>query len=135
MPSTDEEVKEEKAPEGDSEKQGAEAEKKPAAAPPEEEEQFVRQRLPDPKNKEIFGIADQLVGGSRIKVNCEDGRARLGRIPGKMKRRMWIRTGDLLIVKPWDFQDDKCDIKYRYMRTQSINLAKRGLLPDSVNIF
>ena len=100
-----------------------------------DEEEFVRVRVPNPRNKEMFGVADQLVGGSRIKVNCEDGRARLGRIPGKMKRRMWIRTGDLLIIKPWDIQDDKCDILYRYMRTQSIHLSKRNLIPETIDIF
>jgi len=97
--------------------------------------EFVRVKLPDGRNKEFFGIADQLMGASRIKVNCEDGRSRLGRIPGKMKKRMWIRTGDLLIVKPWDFQDDKCDILYRYTRTQAVNLSKRGKIPQSVDIF
>ncbi len=99
------------------------------------EEGYFRARLPDIKNKEMFGIADQLVGGSRIKVNCEDGRSRLGRIPGKMKRRMWIRTGDLLIIRPWDFQADKCDIKYRYMRTQAVNMSKRKMIPESIDIF
>lgn len=110
-------------------------------APQEEEEEeesaeeFVRVRLPNTRDREMFGIADQLVGGSRIKVNCEDGRARLGRIPGKMKRRMWIRNGDLLIVKPWEFQNDKCDILYRYFRTQAVHLSKKNLIPETIDIF
>jgi translation initiation factor 1A len=48
---------------------------------------------------------------------------------------MWIRPGDLLIVKPWDFQNEKCDVLFRYTRTQSINLSKRKLIPESINIF
>ncbi|MBW3583300.1 MAG: translation initiation factor eIF-1A [Euryarchaeota archaeon] len=97
--------------------------------------EFFRIRTPDHRNREMYGIADQLVGGSRIKVNCEDGRSRLGRIPGKMKRRMWIRTGDLLVLKPWDFQDDKCDILFRYTRTQAIHLSKRNMVPKSIDIY
>lgn len=96
---------------------------------------YVRVRVPNARDREMFGITDQLVGGSRVMVNCEDGRTRLGRIRGKMKRRMWIRPGDLLIIKPWDIQDDKCDVRYRYTRTQAIHLAKRKLVPETINIF
>lgn len=71
----------------------------------------TRVRLPNIKENEMFGIADQLLGASKIKVMCEDGVSRVGRIPGKIKKRMWIREGDLLIVSVWDFQPDKCDVR------------------------
>jgi translation initiation factor 1A len=90
----------------------------------------VRYPLPDPTKKEMFGIADQLLGASKMIVMCEDGKSRMARIPGKMKRRMWIKPGDLVIIKPWDIQDDKADVRYRYLRTQSVNLSRRGLIPD-----
>lgn len=96
---------------------------------------YGRVRLPDQRNKEIFALADTLMGASRIAVNCQDGKSRMGRIPGKMKKRQWIRPGDLLIVKPWDFQPDKCDVKFRYTRTQAVHLSRRKLLPESMNIF
>lgn len=100
-----------------------------------EGEDYSRVPLPDQRNKEIFAIADALMGASRIKVVCADGKSRMGRIPGKMKKRQWIRPGDLVVVKPWDFQDEKCDVLLRYTRTQAVNLAKRKLLPDAINIF
>jgi translation initiation factor 1A len=100
-----------------------------------EGEDFARVQLPDVRNKEMFAIADSLLGASRIKVVCQDGVSRMGRIPGKMKKRQWIRPGDLVIVKAWDFQADKCDVVFRYTRTQAVNLAKRKLLPESINIF
>lgn len=99
------------------------------------EEEVFRVRLPRTKEGEIFGIADQLLGASRIKVMCADGKSRLGRIPGKLKKRMWIREGDLLIVRPWEFQDEKCDIRHRYMRTESTYMSRRGMIPKSINIF
>jgi translation initiation factor 1A len=92
---------------------------------------FVRLRLPKKDRGEIFGIAEQLLGASRIKVMCVDGKSRMGRIPGKIKKRMWIREGDLLIVKPWDFQDDKADIIYRYTKTQASSLKRKQLLPSA----
>ncbi|UCG71091.1 MAG: translation initiation factor eIF-1A [Thermoplasmata archaeon] len=96
---------------------------------PGPQEGYVRLRLPDRDGGQIFGIAEQLLGASRIKVMCQDGKSRMGRIPGKIKKRMWIREGDLLIVKPWDFQDDKADIIYRYTKTQASSLKRKTLLP------
>lgn len=96
---------------------------------------YVRVRLPNTRGGEIFGIADQLLGASRIRVMCADGKSRMGRIPGKIKKRMWIREGDLLIIKPWDFQDEKADILYRYTKTQSSYLSRKRMIPQQINIF
>ncbi len=103
--------------------------------PEEGEEQFVRVKLPRRKEGKIFAIADQLLGASRIKVMCADGKSRMGRIPGKIRKRMWIREGDLLIVRPWEFQDTKADIKYRYTKTQSSYLKRKNMIPSTVDIF
>ena len=100
----------------------------------ESEEAVQRYRMPDTRNREMFAIADQLMGASKLRVMCEDGKSRMARIPGKMKRRMWIKPGDLVIVKPWDFQDDKADVKYRYVRTQAANLSKRGKIPALLDV-
>lgn len=91
--------------------------------------------MPKKNKREIFGIADQLLGASKIRVVCEDDKSRLGRIPGKLKKRMWIREGDLLIIRPWEFQDEKADVVYRYTRTQASYLSRKGAIPESVNIF
>ena len=99
------------------------------------EGEYFRLRLPDRSKKEMFAIADRLMGGSRINAVCEDGKARMARIPGKMKRKARVRAGDLLIIKPWDIQNEKADIVYRYNRTQSITLSRRKLLPDEINVF
>jgi translation initiation factor 1A len=94
-------------------------------------------RLPLPRRErgEIFGVANQLLGAARIRVMCEDSVSRMGRITGKMKKKMWIREGDLLIIRPWGFQEGKADILFRYSRTQSTYLARRNVLPASIDIF
>jgi translation initiation factor 1A len=91
--------------------------------------------MPRRNEGEIFAVAEQLLGASRIRIMCEDGLSRMGRIPGKLRKRMWMREGDLLIVKPWDFQDEKADIRFRYTKTQSVYLSKKGMIPEIVNIF
>lgn len=95
----------------------------------------LRVKMPDKKEGELFGIADALVGGSRLEVMCEDGVKRLARIPGKMKRRMWIREGDLVIVKPWDFQNDKADVVWRYTKTQAEYLSRKQMIPTQIDVF
>lgn len=104
-------------------------------APYDADDGYVRFRLPRKRDKEMFGIADQLLGASRIKVMCADGKSRMGRIPGKLKKRMWIRVGDLVIIRPWEFQDEKSDIVWRYTKTQASLLSRKRMLPESINIF
>ncbi|MEM0448879.1 MAG: translation initiation factor eIF-1A [Methanomassiliicoccales archaeon] len=99
------------------------------------EEEILRTPYPNKKEGEMFGIADQLLGASRIKIMCADGKSRMGRIPGKIRKRMWIREGDLVIVKPWEFQDDKADILYRYTKTQAAYLSRKKVLPKNLDIF
>ncbi|MCK5290560.1 MAG: translation initiation factor eIF-1A [Thermoplasmata archaeon] len=102
---------------------------------PDEGVPITRVRRPWVNKGELYAVADQLLGASRIRVMCEDGKSRMGRIPGKLKKRMWIREGDLLIVKPWDFQDEKSDILYRYTKTQSSYLKRRGWIPHNIDVF
>ena len=96
---------------------------------------YVRVRLPRRERRELFAIADQLLGASKIRIVCADGKTRLGRIPGKLRRRMWIREGDLLIVRPWEFQDEKADVVWRYTKTQSTYLSRQKRIPKLVDIF
>jgi translation initiation factor 1A len=93
---------------------------------PEEEDEF---RLRLPRGREVIGILDQRVGGSRMKVRCMDGKTRLCRIPGKLKRRLWTREGDVLLIEPWEFGgDDKGDVIFKYRPNHINQLKKRGIL-------
>ena len=95
----------------------------------------IRVPLPKRKINEMFAIADQILGGRRVRAVCEDGDSRLARIPGKMRRRQWVREGDLIVIQPWDFQDEKANVVMRYTKTQSLYLSRKGVLPDIVDLF
>ncbi|MCL4323167.1 MAG: translation initiation factor eIF-1A [Candidatus Thermoplasmatota archaeon] len=99
------------------------------------EENFTRVIVPNKRKGELYGIVEKLSGGSHLSVMCEDGYTRTARIPGKMKKRMWIRENDLVIVKPWQFQTEKADIVYRYTQTQANYLSRNSALPELINIF
>jgi translation initiation factor 1A len=89
----------------------------------------VIQNMILPATTDVLGVAVKLLGFDRILVRCQDGHERLCRIRGKIKRRVWIREGDIVLVSPWDFQSEsKGDIIWRYTRAQAEVLRKRGYL-------
>lgn len=91
------------------------------------EEEIVRIKLP--KNNQSLGIVDQRLGASRMKVKCLDGKTRICRIPGRLKRKLWVREEDIVLVEPWELGgDEKGDIIYKYKKTQILFLKKKGYL-------
>ena len=87
------------------------------------------QRLRMPRPGEIMGVVMQLHGGARMMVHCEDGKDRMCRVPGKIKRYIWVKEGDYVLVVPWQVEgDEKADIVYRYIRVQVEQLRARGVI-------
>ena len=94
----------------------------------------LRIPIPEKEGNEMFAIVNHVLGGSRMNVQSADGKSRLARIPGRMKRRMGrIKMGDLIIISPWDIQDEKADILYRYRKNQIRFLDKRDMLPAELS--
>jgi len=92
-------------------------------------ESAIKPRLPE--EGEVLGIVEKLLGYDRVMVKCFDGFSRLCRIRGKMKRRVWIRLNDIVIVAPWNFQSEKRgDVTYRYRLNQTEWLISNGYLKD-----
>ncbi len=82
-----------------------------------------------PATTDVLGVAVKMFGFDRIMVKCQDGHERMCRIRGKIKRRVWIREGDIVLVSPWDFQaDTRGDIIWRYTRGQADWLRRKGYL-------
>lgn len=94
-----------------------------------EEEKPELRRLRMPKNDEVFGVVERMLGGSRMLVRCKDDRVRTCRVPGRIRRRIWIKEGDVVIIKPWAVQgEEKGDIVWRYTKPQVNRLINRGVL-------
>ena len=82
-----------------------------------------------PATSDVLCVATKLLGFDRVMVKCQDGHERMCRIRGKIKRRVWIREGDIVLVSPWDFQaETRGDIFWRYTRAQADWLRKKGYL-------
>ena len=87
------------------------------------------QKMVLPATSDVLGMAVKMLGSERILVKCQDGKERLCRVRGKLKRRVWIREGDIVLVSPWDFQADKRgDIFWRYRKNQTEWLRGHGYL-------
>jgi len=89
------------------------------------EEEIIRVRIP--RKGEILGMVVAMLGAGRLNVNCEDGFTRICRIPGKMRRRIWVRVGDLVLIKPWEVQsNERGDVIWMYKKNQADWLRRKG---------
>jgi len=97
---------------------------------PSDEPQVIRVRIP--QKNEILGIVQQRLGGSRMRVLCLDGKERICRIPGRLRRSLWVRESNVVIVEPWELGgDEKGDIIYKYRGNAEIDfLKKKGYLKN-----
>ncbi len=81
-----------------------------------------------PQAGELLGRVIKISGGNQVVVQCVDGVTRLCRIRGKMKRRMWIRERDIVLVSPWDFDNRRADIIWRYIKDHADWLENNGYM-------
>lgn len=72
----------------------------------------------EPENNEIIGVVSNMLGGSRLRVVCMDDEERMCRIPGRLKNKVWIEEDDVVIVEPWDWQDEKGDVVHKYKENE-----------------
>ena len=103
--------------------------KKKEANAREEKYQEEISRIKLPRGTEIFGILETMLGGSRMRVRCFDGKERICRIPGRLKRKIWVREGDVIVIEPWEFDGDhKGDVVFKYRASQVDWLKRKGYL-------
>lgn len=79
-----------------------------------------------PTDDEVFATVTDMQGYGRVRLRCADGTERMGRIPGRMRKRIWIREGDVVLAEPWDWQDEKADVTWRYDAAATDQLREEG---------
>ena len=92
-------------------------------------------RIKIPRGNEKAGKVVQRLGGNRMDILCQDGKTRNCRVPGRFKRRFWLRPGDYVIIIPWEYDDSKGDIVYQYKKGSEKQLRKAGLLENIKDAF
>ena len=99
----------------------------------ENNQEVVRVKLP--RGREVLGILDQRVGASRMLVKCLDGKTRNCKVPGRLRRKLWLREGDIILVEPWEYDNEKGNILFKYNPASIQWLKNKGYLKQIENEF
>ena len=81
---------------------------------------------------EEYAQVIKILGDGRFECNCADGVKRVAHVRGKMRKRIWIANGDIIIVSLRDFEPEKCDVVEKYKEKEVAKLKKAGEIPDSM---
>lgn len=95
-------------------------------------EQQVQTRYRRPRDKQLIGMVLERLGGKRMSIKTTDNKIRNCRVPGRFRRKFWLRPGNFVMIEPWPDDDDKGDIIYQYRPGEIIQLKKQGIA-DSLN--
>ncbi len=89
----------------------------------------IEYRLKLPEQGEVIGTVTKTAGATKFFVDCSDGKQRLCSIPGRFRRRFWVKENDVVIVKPWVVQSDiRGDIVWRYSVMDINKLREKQLV-------
>jgi len=75
-----------------------------------------------------------MLGNGRLQVQSFDGKVRLGHIRGKLKKKVWISAGDVVLIGLRDFQDSKCDVIMKYLPEEVKALKNYKEIPEDIKI-
>lgn len=75
-----------------------------------------------------------MLGNGRLEAMCFDGNKRLCHIRGKLRKKVWINTSDIILIGLRDFQDEKADVILKYTADEARHLKSKGEIPENVNI-
>ncbi len=81
-----------------------------------------------------YAQVTRMLGNGRLEAMCFDGVNRLCHIRGKLRKRVWIGVGDIVLLGLREFQDQKADIISKYDGDEARALKSYGELPDTVQI-
>jgi len=76
----------------------------------------------------------KMLGNGRLEAQCFDGVKRLSHIRGKLRKKVWINCGDIILVGLREFQDVKADVILKYTPDEARKLQSLGEIPNSTKI-
>ncbi|KAI0379130.1 hypothetical protein F5Y04DRAFT_260507 [Hypomontagnella monticulosa] len=76
----------------------------------------------------------KMLGNGRLEAQCFDGAKRLAHIRGKLRKKVWINNGDIILLSLRDYQDEKGDVILKYSADEARSLKAYGELPESAKI-
>ena len=74
----------------------------------------------------------KMLGNGRLEAQCFDGARRLAHIRGKLRKKVWINQGDIILLSLRDYQDEKGDVIMKYSGTYPNYLARHVFSRDGL---
>jgi len=98
------------------------------------ENEQAKRELDLKEDGQEYAQVTKILGNGRVNAYCFDGKERLANIRGKMRKKIWINTNDIVLVGLRDFQPEKCDVIQKYNPDEARRLKAQGHIPDNINI-
>jgi len=76
----------------------------------------------------------RMLGNGRLEAMCIDGEKRMCHIRGKMRKKVWVNTGDIVLVGLREYQDSKADVILKYLADEARSLKQYGELPENIRV-
>jgi len=94
----------------------------------------IKRELVQMEQGQAYAQVVKMLGNGRLEAMCFDGVKRLCHIRGKLRKKVWINTADIILIGLRDFQDEKADVILKYTADEARQLKSRGEIPENVNI-
>lgn len=78
-----------------------------------------------------YAQVTKMLGNGRLEAMCFDGVKRLCHIRGKLRKKVWINQGDIILIGLRDYQDAKADVILKYTSDEARNLKTYGEFPET----
>lgn len=83
---------------------------------------------------QVYGQVMQMLGNGRLRAHCSDGQIRLANIRGKLRKKVWINQGDVILLSLRDYQDAKADVLLKYTPDEAKVLKAKKEILDTVKL-
>ena len=91
-------------------------------------------RFKDENESQEYAQITSALGNCRFDVLCFDGKSRLATMCGKMRKRVFVNQGEIVLVSLRDWQDCKCDIIDKYNPNDVQKLKQQKCIPDFIKL-
>jgi translation initiation factor 1A len=81
-----------------------------------------------------YAQVTKILGNCRLEVQCFDGKTRLANIRGSMRKKVWIKMNDVVLVSLREYEDGKCDVIHKYDVKEVNRLKSLDEIPKTVKL-
>ena len=79
-----------------------------------------------------YGQITKMLGGSKVEVHCIDDVKRTCFIRNKIYKKVWLTTGDIVLISTRDYEKNVGDVIHKYLGDEIKNLKTYGELPQTI---